>query len=149
MKNNSILNGSGKYEFTKTEILPKEFTLSQNYPNPFNGSTLISFALPEASKVKIILYSLLGEVIETIVENEFIAGVHQTQFNTQLATGVYYYKFEAVSLTNPKIKLLILKNGVNKIIFFNKNSCKFNLSFISSSKFRFQKLDFLRKFIKN
>ncbi|MEK7819365.1 MAG: T9SS type A sorting domain-containing protein, partial [Bacteroidota bacterium] len=112
LKNNSILNGSGKYEFTKTEILPKEFTLSQNYPNPFNGSTLISFALPEASKVKIILYSLLGEVIETIVENEFIAGVHQTQFNTQLATGVYYYKFEAVSLTNPKNKIVDTKKMV-------------------------------------
>ncbi len=75
---------------------PKEFALAQNYPNPFNPSTEISFALPVDSKVTLTLYNSLGQVVATIVKNNFSSGVHKVRFNANgLSTGVYIYTINA------------------------------------------------------
>ena len=41
-------------------ILPDEYSLGQNYPNPFNPQTTISFALPVAGKISLIIYDVNG-----------------------------------------------------------------------------------------
>ncbi len=41
--------------------LPQEFDLHQNYPNPFNPTTVIEYALPKPSQVKIQIYNVLTE----------------------------------------------------------------------------------------
>ncbi|MFQ5584810.1 MAG: hypothetical protein ACE5GL_10280 [Calditrichia bacterium] len=43
-----------------SENQPKEFALSQNYPNPFNASTTIKYDLPGKTKVKMVIYDILG-----------------------------------------------------------------------------------------
>ncbi|MBI3190005.1 MAG: hypothetical protein HYZ33_05090, partial [Ignavibacteriales bacterium] len=48
---------------------PEKFELYQNYPNPFNPSTMISFDLPEASKVTLKIYNLLGQEVRTVFDN--------------------------------------------------------------------------------
>ena len=40
-----------------------EFQLSQNVPNPFDGTTDVSLQLPEAGKVFIEIYDLMGKKI--------------------------------------------------------------------------------------
>lgn len=88
--------------------LPSVYSLSQNYPNPFNPSTKISFALPQAGNVKIVVFDLLGREVEVLVNEFRTAGNHTVDFNAaSLASGVYFYKIEAGDFTATKKMLLI------------------------------------------
>ena len=84
-------------------ITPTDFELSQNYPNPFNPSTTIRYAVPNESKVSITVFNLLGQEVATLVNDVQAAGYHEIQFNaSNLSSGVYLYRINAVSSTNSK-----------------------------------------------
>lgn len=73
-----------------TEI-PDGFVLYQNYPNPFNGSTKISFAIPERTEIKLILYDIKGSLVKELVSGNYSAGDYEFTFETSdLSSGVYY-----------------------------------------------------------
>jgi len=77
----------------ENNTLPVEFSLEQNYPNPFNPSTTIEFSIPSAGNYSIRVYNTLGQMVETLADNNFEAGVHTVQFNAgKLASGVYIYR---------------------------------------------------------
>lgn len=79
--------------------LPKEFALYQNYPNPFNPSTVIKYALPFDSKVKLYIHNITGELVETIIDQTNSAGNYQVVFNcSRHASGIYFYTIEAQSI---------------------------------------------------
>ncbi|MGE5679313.1 MAG: T9SS type A sorting domain-containing protein [Bacillota bacterium] len=127
-KNNgseSILNGIsyteglGKYSVNGISVIggisnaesaiPQEFSLSQNYPNPFNPSTTISFGLPKDSKVRIVIYNMLGQAVKELASGFFSAGYHNVKFNAEsLASGVYIYQIKADNFSASK-KLNLLK----------------------------------------
>jgi hypothetical protein len=78
--------------------LPSEYSLSQNYPNPFNPSTIIRYGLPGNSKVKISIYNILGQLVESLVNETQSAGYHEVTWNAaNKASGVYLYSIDAVS----------------------------------------------------
>ncbi len=83
--------------------IPEKLVLSDNYPNPFNPVTTINFGLPESQSVKLIVYSINGQRIRTLVSNRLLAGYHSIQWDgtndsgKQLATGVYIYELKAGS----------------------------------------------------
>ena len=54
----------------KENSIPIEFSLEQNYPNPFNPTTTIQFTLPEASRVTLKLFDILGRELVTLVDKE-------------------------------------------------------------------------------
>jgi hypothetical protein len=90
--------------------LPKEFALMQNYPNPFNPSTIISYQLPNACKVVIKVYDIIGNEIETLVAEEKSAGSYNVQFtmnNLQLSSGIYFYQLRAGAFTQTKKMILM------------------------------------------
>jgi len=93
----------GTYAYSNTisveiDFTPKEYTLYQNYPNPFNPSTTIKFALPFDSKVRIVVYNLLGEQVDVIFDQVKEVGYHNVNFNaSSLASGVYIYTIDAKS----------------------------------------------------
>jgi len=88
--------------------LPKVFSLDQNYPNPFNPSTNINFALPQAAKVSLTIYDMLGRKVATLLNEQRPAGRHTVQFDaSSLASGMYIYRIEAASFTSTKKMLLI------------------------------------------
>jgi hypothetical protein len=90
-------------------LIPDMYQLGQNYPNPFNPSTTIEFALPQASKVIIELFDVLGRKIDTIVETEYSVGFHKINFNAgQLAGGIYFYRLRTNYFTQTK-KMLLMK----------------------------------------
>lgn len=85
------------------------FSLEQNYPNPFNPGTVISYAIPSASNVKLIVYNTLGQTVN-ILENVFKnAGNYSVNFNADdLPSGIYFYKLEAGQFSQVK-KMMLLK----------------------------------------
>ena len=93
---------------TETEI-PKELLLHQNYPNPFNPSTTIAFSIPEASKIRLMVYDYLGREIAILTDGYAAAGEHEVQFDaSKLSSGIYFYTITAGKNIATK-KLLLLK----------------------------------------
>jgi outer membrane protein assembly factor BamB len=96
--------------------IPSIYALAQNYPNPFNPSTKIQYVLPVRSTVRLIIYNLLGQVVNELLNAEQQAGVQSVVWNNaNVASGIYFYRIEAVSLdgSNKRFvetkKMLLLK----------------------------------------
>jgi len=49
--------------------------LSQNYPNPFNPSTTFKYSIAKQSNVLIRIYDIIGNEIETLVNEEKPVGL--------------------------------------------------------------------------
>ncbi|MFZ2863816.1 MAG: T9SS type A sorting domain-containing protein, partial [Ignavibacteriaceae bacterium] len=101
----------GKFEYSdivEVEILPTKFELSQNYPNPFNPSTTIQFSLPKATQLKINIYNMLGELVETLAEGTYEAGYHKVTFTaSNFPSGIYIYRIESNAFTQVRKMVLI------------------------------------------
>ncbi len=90
---------SGSFERSTVESarleVPETVVLAGNYPNPFNPTTSIRFGLPSSMQTRIVLYDMLGRVIDVIVDDELAAGWHDAQFDgSSLASGMYIYQLE-------------------------------------------------------
>lgn len=73
--------------------IPSEFRLDQNYPNPFNPTTMVRFALPVASTVKLRVLSPLGQEIAVLAEGRMGPGVYEADWNASgHASGIYFYE---------------------------------------------------------
>jgi len=94
----------------RAEELPAEYALYQNYPDPFNPSTNIRYDLPTPSAVTLKVYNLLGQEVATLLAGELReAGRYEVRFDgARLASGIYFYRLDAISLTSDK-KLISLK----------------------------------------
>ena len=103
-------DGTSDYTYSlNVTILPKQFALYQNYPNPFNPSTTISFDLPTNNFVTLKIYDVLGNLIDTLVEEHQEAGFHKIDFNAKdLTSGMYFYSLQInnKTLTN---KMILVK----------------------------------------
>jgi len=91
-----------------SSILPTEFKLLQNYPNPFNPITTFQYQLPRNSYVTLQIYNVIGQVVETLVDQRKVAGTHQVQWSTNISGGVYFYRLQADDVVQTR-KLLLLK----------------------------------------
>jgi hypothetical protein len=105
----------GAYEFDQTTNIKKKleapikYFLSQNYPNPFNPNTVISWQLAVSSHVKLSIYNIIGQKIETLLNKPMTAGYHEVEFNGEnLSSGVYLYRIEAGAWQDVK-KMVLLR----------------------------------------
>jgi hypothetical protein len=88
---------------------PKEFALYQNYPNPFNPVTKIRYELPISGFATLKVYDMLGKEVATIVNEDKKAGRYIVDFDgTNLASGVYFFKFQVASFVQTR-KMILLK----------------------------------------
>jgi Secretion system C-terminal sorting domain len=115
----ALINSYSQVDTSSTENLQslslepitviKDFTLSQNYPNPFNPTTVIEYTIPKDSHVTLKIYDVLGQEVETLVNEDQNVGRYEVQFNgSRLASGVYFYRLVAGNHVITK-KMLELK----------------------------------------
>ena len=84
----------------KNDANPASFKLYKNYPSPFNPSTIISYELPAASKVKLEIYDINGKKIDTLIDEKQSVGFHQVTWNAQnslngsVSSGIYIYRIK-------------------------------------------------------
>jgi hypothetical protein len=98
-----------KVELANAAEKPLVYELQQNYPNPFNPTTVIKFSLPEAGRVRLALYNLLGNKVADLIDEHRQAGFYQMEFNAKdYPSGVYFYKLESGRFTDLK-KMIILR----------------------------------------
>lgn len=101
----------GPVSSLEEEPQSKDFILYQNYPNPFNAQTTIRFNLNYPSKVQLRIFNSVGELVETLVDQELGSGIHEVIFDTKknnLASGLYIYQLRVDDNIASK-KLMLLK----------------------------------------
>jgi len=93
--------------------------LGNNYPNPFNPNTTIHFSLNFEDKkneenVKIIIYNIKGQQINTLINKKMPAGNHTINWDgtdihgKPTSSGIYFYKMETDHYQSIK-KMVLLK----------------------------------------
>ncbi|HSG99647.1 MAG TPA: T9SS type A sorting domain-containing protein, partial [candidate division Zixibacteria bacterium] len=90
-----------------TDVLPTEFAVYQNYPNPFNPSTKIGFDLPTPAAYQVSIYNVAGQLVD-VINGENVGKVVVEWDAASMASGVYFYKVEALGLSMTK-KMMLLK----------------------------------------
>ncbi len=98
---------------TKTFKKPTEFAIN-SYPNPFNPTTTINYQLPEAGKVTMVVYDLLGRTVANLVNETKDVGVYSTIFDgSHLSSGFYFVKLDVETLSGKSfvktLKIQMLK----------------------------------------
>ncbi|MDZ7347033.1 MAG: endo-1,4-beta-xylanase, partial [candidate division KSB1 bacterium] len=82
------------------ESTPQEWRLEQNFPNPCNSSTVISFYLPEASTISLIISDASGRTVRTLAIGEHPEGKGSVVWDgldeqkVPAASGVYFYTLQ-------------------------------------------------------
>ena len=85
------------------------FHLGSPYPNPFNPSTRIEFQLQDDQDVKLEIYGINGQLIETLIERRTFAGKHAINWNAEnIAAGVYFIKMRITDRVQTQ-KVILLK----------------------------------------
>jgi hypothetical protein len=83
-------------QLNPTPSVPDHFELYQSYPNPFNPITTINYSLARDSRVKIIVYNTLGQVVAVLEDGFKSKGWHNVKWDTQHhSSGLYIYRLEA------------------------------------------------------
>jgi len=101
-------------EEENSEPLPSEYVLFQNYPNPFNPETNISYQLPSAGHVSLMVFNVLGQVVHKLVDEDQAPGKYLVSWNgidqtgCPVASGVYFYQLVAGEFRQVR-KMLLLK----------------------------------------
>lgn len=78
--------------------LPTEFSVAQNYPNPFNAQTMFNFAMPEAGRVTVQVFNVLGQEVAKLYDGYHDAGYVSLIWNgngssgSPVSSGLYFYR---------------------------------------------------------
>ncbi len=79
---------------------PAVYKLEQNFPNPFNPTTTIWYQLPLDSRVRIVVYDILGREVRMLVDEPKAAGYYSIQFDARgVASGTYFCRMVAEQIT--------------------------------------------------
>jgi hypothetical protein len=105
-------NGSATSILRNESELPKAYSLSQNFPNPFNPSTTLRYGLSSRSRVRLQVYNILGQVVADLADNEQSAGWNQVVWNANVSSGLYFYRLDAVSVSDPSKRFVDVKKMI-------------------------------------
>jgi hypothetical protein len=90
-----------------------DFEGVRQYPNPFNPETFIRFKVKENSPVKLQIFNLTGQLVRTLADGDFEAGVHQRRWNGRdhvgrpVSSGIYFYRLQiGAQVFNGRMQML-------------------------------------------
>jgi hypothetical protein len=87
---------------------PSAFALEQNYPNPFNGTTAIRFSLPTAGDVRIDIFNVLGQQVDSRYWSRLSQGQHTIHWDSaNLPSGSYIYRLDTQSASAARMLMII------------------------------------------
>jgi len=90
------------------EIIPHQFKLYQNYSNPFNPTTTILFELPYPSKIELSLFNIKGQLIRTLLNGKYSAGVNEYKFDARgISAGIYIYTLKTAQFSQSRKCIVI------------------------------------------
>ncbi|MFC1607743.1 T9SS type A sorting domain-containing protein [Candidatus Latescibacterota bacterium] len=101
------VSGSGASEkiiaglMTSVDDQPVRFSVSAPYPNPFNSTMMLTFTIAVDSRVKFVIYDILGREVEVVSDDILTAGSHRAVWDgrdrsgSMAASGVYFYRLSA------------------------------------------------------
>ncbi len=93
--------------------LPGNFALLQNTPNPFNPTTTIRFSLAKGANVLIEVHNVLGQLVRTLEDSEYGAGIYETTWDgrdvsgLEVASGVYFYTLRSGDFSQTRKMVLM------------------------------------------
>ncbi len=102
----TIPKGSGKGKAGKLALA--------NSPNPFNPATTITYDLPEAAEVQLVIYNTLGQAVRTLVHSMQSSGRHSVVWDgrdavgREVTSGVYFYRIVSMGRVQTN-RMLLLK----------------------------------------
>jgi hypothetical protein len=83
--------------------LPRALAFDAPYPNPATRTATLRWGLPEAGRVSLRVYDLLGREVARIADGAtFDAGWHTTRWEPELASGTYFVRLQAETLRESK-----------------------------------------------
>jgi hypothetical protein len=92
-----------------TVAVPEIYFLDPPFPNPFNPTTQLQFGLPEATRVRIDVYNILGSRVTTLMDRNLDAGYHRVIWDAvNVASGLYLVQMKAGGFVHTK-KAFLLK----------------------------------------
>ncbi len=83
---------------------PRALALGDAYPNPFNSAAVIPLELPQAARVELAIYNILGEKVATLLAPTLLnAGTHRFTWNAgDNATGLYFVRLTGENAVQTK-----------------------------------------------
>ncbi len=92
-----------------TAAIPDKISSIEAYPNPFNAQTQIRFSISKATDLRIVVYNILGQPVETVYDGYSQAGEHSLYWDASgYSTGIYFARIESSDFTVCE-KLVLLK----------------------------------------
>jgi hypothetical protein len=86
-----------------------DYSLLDNYPNPFNSTTIIRYAIPCRSHVRLEVFNLLGQRVEKLLDTRQQPGQHSVTWDaSRFASGIYFYRLTAGEKVITK-RMILLK----------------------------------------
>ncbi len=67
----------------------------KNAPNPAQNKTIISYKLPENTKVNLFIHDISGRIIRVLIDEKQLEGKHQIEWDiNNLPSGMYFYTLQ-------------------------------------------------------
>ncbi|MBN2000754.1 T9SS type A sorting domain-containing protein, partial [candidate division KSB1 bacterium] len=115
--------GSGRllfndFRFSATEpsgiksgrtLNPVKYSLEQNYPNPFNPSTQIAYSIAHRSPVRLTVYNVQGQRVDSLVNKVQNEGNYSVEWqpSVSLSSGIYFIEIVTKGFAETKKCLLV------------------------------------------
>jgi predicted secreted protein len=94
---------------TRSPLVPGAFALLPAFPNPFNPQTVLTFQVPRAGRIRLVIWDVNGRIVQTLTDRVFEAGTHSMLFTgAALPSGVYFAQLQGAAMSRTQ-KLVLLK----------------------------------------